>query len=141
MTINVFNLPHPLVCFQFTIANISAGTAPVDGILAGGNGCNGPIVPTGYKFVPFHIDVESNDARTAGSSIIKVTSGGTELAGGPEATLAGAPATLRASGTVTGAPTSVAAAAEVGVSASGDGSFAPTTADADVILYGYFLPA
>lgn len=139
MSSNILSLPHALVCFQFTIANVSAGTAPVDGILAGGNGCNGPLVPAGYKFVPVFIDAEVNDARTAGSTTIKVTADGTELVGGPEA-LIDSTNTLRDTGSVTGAPDSIAAGEEIGVSATGNGSFAPTTADADVIVYGYFMP-
>ena len=135
--------PHKLVSYQFTIANVLAGTggtSPVAGILAGGNGMNGPIVPTGYRFAPVHIDVETNDARTAGVSTVKVTEDATALSGGPEAVL-NATNTTRASGSVSGDPDTVAAGAEIGVAAYGDGTFAPTTADLDVVLYGYFLPA
>jgi hypothetical protein len=137
---NELSRPHPLVSFQFTIANIDAGTTPVDGILAGGNGKNGPIVPTGYKFSPVFIDAEINAARTAGTSTIKVTDNGTEIVSGPEA-LIDDTNTLADTGVVSGDPQKIAAAHEIGVSATGNGSFAPTTADADVILYGYFLPA
>jgi hypothetical protein len=137
---NELSRPHPLVTFRYTIANVTAGTAPVDGILAGGNGMNGPKVPTGYKFVPVFIDCEINDARTAGTSTVKVTVDGAEVTGGPEALIDGTN-TLRDTGSVTGSPVIAAAATEIGVSATGDGSFAPTTADADVVLYGYFTPA
>jgi hypothetical protein len=137
---NLLDRPHPLASFQFTIANVGAGATPVDGILAGSNGKGGPIVPTGYKFVPVFIDVETNDARTAGTSTIKATADGTELVGGPEALIDGTN-TTKDTGSITGDPDSVAAGEEIGVSATGSGTFAPTTADADVILYGYFLPA
>jgi len=137
---NEFDRPHPLVAFLFVIANVGAGTTPVDGKLTGAGIKGGPIVPAGYKFVPVFIDVETNDARTAGTSTIKVTADGTELVGGPEAVIAAAPSTLVDTGMATGDADSVAAGEEIGVSATGDGSFAPTTADADVVLYGYFLP-
>lgn len=137
---NEFDRPHPLVAFQFVIANVGAGATPVDGTLTGAYVKGGPIVPTGYKFVPVFIDVETNDARTAGTSTIKVTADGTELVGGPEALIDDTD-TLADTGLATGDADSVAAGEEIGVSATGDGSFAPTTADADVVLYGYFLPA
>lgn len=135
---NELSLHLPLVAFQFTISNVAQG-AVTDGVLAGGNGKGGPVVPTGYKFIPVFIDVESNDACTAGVATIKVTTGGTELANGPEATL-NTTDTLTDTGLST-TKDSVAAGAEVGVSATGDGSWAPATADLDVVLYGFFAPA
>jgi hypothetical protein len=137
---NEFDLPHPLLTLAFTIANVGAGTTPVDGKLMGADAKNGFIVPTGYKFVPVYLDAEINDARTAGTSTIKVTADGTELVGGPEALIDDTD-TLADTGIVQGMPDSVAAGEEVGVSATGDGSFAPTTADADVIVVGYLMPA
>lgn len=137
---NEFDRPHPLVAFQFAIANVGAGATPVDGTLMGAGIKGGPIVPTGYKFVPVFIDVETNDARTAGTSTIKVTADGTELVGGPEALIDGTN-TLKDTGLASSDADSVAAGEEIGVSATGSGTFAPTTADADVVLYGYFLPA
>jgi hypothetical protein len=139
MSSNLFERPHNLVVLQFTIANVGAGATPVDGVLVGGFK-GGPIVPTGMKFVPVFIDAEINDARTAGTSTIKVTGGAVELVGGPEA-LIDDTNTLADTGGVTGTPASVAAGVEVGVSATGSGTFAPTTADADVLVYGYYLPA
>jgi hypothetical protein len=139
---NELNLSHPLAVFQYTIANVGAGATPVDGILAGSPNTApvGFLVPTGYKFVPVFIDARYNDARTGGTSTVKVTDNGAEVSGGPEALIDGTN-TLRDTGSVTGAPVSIAAGREVSVSATGAGTFAPATADADVILYGYFLPA
>jgi len=128
------------VTLQYTITNVGAGTTPVDGTLASGNGMTGYTVPTGYEFHALHLNVEYNDARTAGDSTVKVTSGGTELTGGPEAVI-DASNTTNANGSERPGADPIAAGNEVAVSATGDGSFAPTTADADVILIGVLLPA
>jgi hypothetical protein len=136
---NELDLPHPLCAYVFTITDVGAA-GPTDGILAGGNGKGGPVVPTGYKFVPVFIDAEYNAARTGGTSTVKVTAAGTELVGGPEA-LIDATNTTNDTGSITGAPDSVAAGEEIGVSATGAGTFAPATADATVIVHGYYMPA
>jgi len=134
---NEFNRPEQLMTLQFTIANVGAGTTPVDGVLAGSNGKTGYVVPTGYAFEPVYIDVKYNADRTAGSSVVKVTSSGTELANGPTATIDDDP--VNANQGLAVRSDRVAAGAIVGVSATGDGSFAPTTADADVVLQGYLI--
>lgn len=136
---NELDLPHPLASYVFTITDVGAA-GPTDGILAGGNGKGGPVVPTGYKFVPVFIDAEYNAARTGGTSTVKVTDNGTELVSGPEA-LIDTTNTLTDTGSVTGAPASVAAGHEISVSATGAGTFAPATADATVVLHGYYMPA
>lgn len=133
------DMPMTLV---FTIANVAGGPviSLVDGVIAGANATNGMIVPAGYAFHPLFIEVEVNDARTAGTAIFKVTSDGTELSNGPEATL-DATNTTQDTGIQRPGTEPVAAGAEVGVSATGDTSWAPDTADADVILYGVLRPA
>lgn len=136
---NEFERPEHLLALVYSVANVGAGTTPVDGIV-GVNGKTGFVVPTGMAFVPVWIDAFSNAARTAGTNTFKVTDNGTEVSGGPEATL-DATNTTADTGIVTGAPVKIAAGHTVGVSANGDGSFAPTTADADVILYGYLQTA
>lgn len=129
------------ITLTFTVTDvIQAG--PVDGVLAGVAATNGFVVPTGYKFVPVYIDAESNAARTAGLATVVVTADGTELVNGPEAVIDDTN-TLRHQGTLAlpGAPDSVAAGEEVGVSADGDASWTPETADFDVILCGYLVKA
>lgn len=125
---------------QYIITNVGAGTTPVDGTLASGQGGNGFFVPTGYVFHPLLLSAEYNDARTAGSSVVKVTYNGTELTNGPEATI-DATDTAQDEGVQRVGVDAAVAGEEVSVSATGDGSFAPTTADADVILVGVLLPA
>ena len=129
------------VSLFFTVANVAGGPviSIVDGILAGANGKNGMIVPTGYAFHPMLIDVEVNDARTAGTAIFKATKDGVELTSGPTATL-NASNTTQARGVQRAGPDPIAAGEEVGVSSTGDISWAPDTSDADVILVGILLP-
>ena len=127
------------VALNFKIENVGAGTTPVDGTLASGQGAQGFVVPTGWKFAPFMIIVEYNAARTAGTSTVKVTDALAEVSNGPEATIDGTNTTLH-QGTSTVGEITIAAGQEVSVSATGDGSFAPTTADADVVLIGKLLP-
>lgn len=127
------------VTLQFTITDVGAGTTPVDGVVAGG-AKGGFIVPAGMRFTPLIIDVENNAARTAGVSNVRATIDGAEQANGPVATI-NATNTTQARGTAAPGAVWADAGEEVGVSAQGDGSFAPTTADADVILIGKLVPA
>ena len=127
------------ITLAFTITNvIQSGT--VDGVLAGAAATNGMNVPTGYAFHPVFVEVESNAARTAGSATVKVTKDGTELDNGPEATL-DATNTTKHNGVKNVGADPVAAGEEAGVSGTGDGTWAPATADFDVILVGILLPA
>ena len=128
------------VTLQFSIANVGAGATPVDGVLASGQGGNGFVVPTGMRFTPLILDTEINDARTAGVSTIRMTINGAEQANGPEAVIDATNTTRHRDIAEPGA-VFAAAGEEVSVSAQGDGSFAPTTADADVILIGKLVPA
>lgn len=128
------------ITLQLVISNVGAGATPVDGSLAGAVAAKtGWVVPAGYIFHPMYIDVLSNDARTAGSNTIKVTGDGTEIGAGPDATL-DATNTTADRGVATLGASPMAAGVIVGVSSTGDGSFAPTTADADVILSGVLTP-
>ena len=127
------------ITLVFTITNC-AQSSTVDGVLAGVAATNGLKVPTGYAFHAIFIDAESNAARTAGSNTVKVIKDGTELSSGPEATLDGTN-TTRDDGVAVVGDDPVAAGEEVGVSATGDGTWAPGTADFDVILTGILLPA
>lgn len=124
---------------QYEITDCAASST-TDGKLMGATARNGFVVPTGYKFHAIWIDVESNEARTAGTLTVKVTSDGTELATGPEAVLDATNTTAHAGVKWIGAQP-IAAGKEVGVSATGDGSWAPATADVGVILGGVLTPA
>ena len=133
---NEFNRPHPYFSYTFTITNVGAGTTPVDGVMAGGNGLGGPTVATGWRFYPVHVTAEYNDARTAGDSTVKVTADGTELVNGPEA-LIDATNTTNDDGSANFGPF-VDSGEEISVSATGDGSYAPTTGDATVVVEGFY---
>lgn len=135
---NEFDRPEHLITLVFNIQNVGAGATPVDGVL--GVAKTGYVVPAGYSFVPVYLDALSNAARTAGTNVIQITDNGTEIKNGPDATL-DATNTTADRGLVTGTPVTIAAGHIVGVSATGDGSFAPTTADADVVVQGYLIPA
>lgn len=126
------------VTLQFVITDVNAG-ATTDGTLAGGNTA-GWIVPAGYTFHALAVSVYSNAARTAGTATVKVTDDGTELVSGPEAVL-NASNTTKASGVSRPLRQGIAAGSVVGVSATGDASWAPTTADFDVVVLGVLLPA
>jgi hypothetical protein len=139
---SILDLPHPLVMLRFSITNVGAGATPVDGVPTGAqsSGATGYPVPSGYKFVPVYLHTVYNAARSAGTSTVKITDNGTELVGGPEA-LIDSTNTLTDDGSVNGDPASVPAGHTIGCSATGSGTFAPTTADADVVALGYYKPA
>lgn len=129
---------HPLTTYSFLITDVGAGPTPVDGVVSGTTS-TGILIPAGYQFFPVTVSVDSNAARTAGTSTIKVTADGVELDNGPEAVL-DATNTLADTGKVSPGFDAVKAGEKAGVSATGDGSFAPTTADATVLLAGYLVP-
>jgi hypothetical protein len=126
------------VTLVFKVTNGSAAGV-TDGVLMGGE-ASGMVVPAGYAFHPLYISSESNDARTGGTSTMKVTTDGTELTKGPLATL-DATNTLKDNGVARPGQATVAAGATVGISHTGAGTWAPATADFDVILIGVLLPA
>lgn len=126
------------VTLEFRIDDVQAGGI-TDGKLAS-NLTTGFVVPSGHEFHPVCVSVYSNAARTGGTATVKVTDNGTELTGGPEATIDGTN-TQKATGVQRVGPEPIAAGHVVGVSATGDASWAPTTADFDVVLLGFLLPA
>ena len=126
---NELGVEFPII-LHFTIANV-ADPGPTDGILAGGNGVGGPMVPTGYVFRPVSIGVETNDDWTAGAATIAVTADGTELANGPEAVLDTTNNTRHESEKERLSDT-VDEDEEIGVSATAP-SWTPITADGNVV--------
>jgi len=129
----------PTVSYCFKIENITSGGTPVDGTLASGQGSDGLLVPTGYEFHPLLIQAESNAAISAGSISVQVTTGGTELEAGPEATLSST--AQAASATAIYEASSVAAGAAIGLSAEGSADLDAVTKDIDAVLVGVFVPA
>lgn len=98
----------------------------------------GIVVPTGYKFHPLFVSLSSNADLTAGTATAKVTDNGTIVVGGPEPVLSDLVQSASAVARVGICP--IAAGHTVGVKLVTDGSYAPTTADHDVVVSGVMLP-
>jgi hypothetical protein len=138
---SILDLPHPLLCLRFTIADVVAN-AITDGIPPGAQtgGATGYPVPSGYRFIPVYLQAVINDACTAGSCTVAVTDSGTELTGGPEAVI-NTTDTLNDSGSVSGDPDSVPAGHLIGISANANSAFLPDgSADIDAFVLGYYKP-
>lgn len=119
-----------------SIANPAANaTTP----LAFPQGGVGFVVPTGYKYCPMYLSIESNADLTAGTATAKVTDNGTVVANGPEPALSDP--VQRASAVARAGAVTIAAGRRVGVSVVTDAAYAPVTADLDAVLNGIFLPA
>ena len=125
------------VSIHFNLANLAQGATTAMTIPGQAN--TGYLVPTGYKFVPMLLALASNADLTAGSSVAKVTDNGTAIAGGPEPTLSDLvqQATAVARNTQSAG---IAAGHAIGVKLTGDGSYAPATADYDALLSGVMIP-
>lgn len=132
---NPTGLPMTLV---FGTANLGAN-ATAAGTLAGGQGSvDGFTVPTGYKFKPIFLYLESNTDLTGGTCTAKVTANNTAIANGPEPELSDTVQTTQAVARATQSA-GVAAGDDVGIHFIG-ASLAPTTAEMDAILVGVLEP-
>lgn len=127
------------VTLQFTLANPGAGASTAM-TLAGGNGADAILVPTGHVFRPLYLYVESNADLTAGNGTAKVTDDGTVIANGPAPNLADTVQQKEAVGGHTQAA-GIAAGHAVGVKFVTDANYLPVTADIDAVLVGMFEPA
>jgi hypothetical protein len=124
------------VSFKVAIANPAAAATTAATAAQGGAGF---VVPAGYAFHPTLISVESNADLTAGTLIAKVTDNGTVLANGPIATLSDL--VQVAAGLQRPQVEPIAAGRKVGASVVADASYAPVTADIDILVAGLLLPA
>lgn len=104
----------------------------------------GFVVPTGYKFHAICLSAASNADLTAGTATLVVRA---TPAGGAAATVGNGPTVVLADtaqngvGTAKVGAATVAAGSTVGVAIVTDASYAPATADIDVVLVGKLLPA
>jgi hypothetical protein len=99
----------------------------------------GFIVPTGYEAHPVYLGARSNADLTAGTATWQVTDNGTVLANGPSVVLADTVQEGTGVARVGAAP--IAAGRTVGAKVLTSATYAPETADHDVILILKILPA
>ncbi len=127
------------VTLIFGSANLGANSTAAATIFTGSASTtfDGVLVPTGYKFVPQYIHLESNADLTAGTCTAKVTANNTAILNGPEPQLSD---TVQANSAVARLTqcAGVAAGDTVGVHVIG-ASLAPTTAEMDIVLVGHFV--
>lgn len=124
------------ISFQVAITNPAASATTAATAAQGGPGF---VVPAGYKFHPMLISIASNADLSAGTLTAKVTDNGTVLANGPTAVLSDP--TQYASGLQRAQVEPIAAGRRVGASVVADASYAPVTADIDILVSGVLLPA
>jgi hypothetical protein len=124
------------VSFEFGLADVPANATTDLQTRLGGAGF---FVPTGLDFYPAVGFVTSNSDLTAGTLTAKVTSNGTALVGGPEPALSDT--VQRHSASISPLSPKVAAGAYVGAEVVTSATYAPTTADIDVVVCGYLVPS
>lgn len=124
-----------LFTVTFSGANISAN-ATTALTLPGGN--TSILVPSGMRALPYGLILNSNADLTGGTLTAKFTNGGTAVSNGPEPALSDS--VQRNSAFVQPNSVGIDAAGTLGVSVVADASFAPTTADVDVIAIFLLVP-
>jgi len=126
------------VSLHFSLANVT-NNATTALTLAGGQGGDGPTVPTGYVFKPVYMHAESNADVTAGTATFYVTDDGTPIVNGPEPVLSDTVQSHYDTVRITECP-GVPAGSNLGIDVTATDAFAPVTADVDAVLEGWFIP-
>lgn len=119
----------------FSLANPSAGATTAMALAAGNTSI---LVPDGMKAWLYGLIVHSNADLTGGTLTAKFTSGGSVVSNGPEPALSDT--VQRKAAFVQPGDVAIDAGGLVGVSVVTDASYAPTTADIDVIAIFLLVP-
>lgn len=135
---NELSFSHGLpVSLHFELANPLAA-ATTDMVMSSVAGDAGFRVPTGYKFHPILLSIDSNDDLAAGTLTAKVTNGGTELVNGPEPVCEDAIQGTAAVARVGICP--IDQGGDVGVPVTTTAAYLPVTCDYNAVLVGLLLP-
>lgn len=122
-----------LVTVTFSLSNPSANATTA---LTLPQGNTAVLVPDGMRAWPYFLIAHSNADLTAGTLTAKFTSGGSVVSNGPEPQLADT--VQRKAAFVQPGDVGIDAGGLLGVSVVTDASYAPVTADVDVVA-GFFL--